>query len=311
MQDAYWTTIGERPDLATLEVMNPEGFIGHQILPIMPSLDKSGYLFYRTVQADAAAQTSRNAGVAPTGTLISNSSTTYTAAEVMKRALVTPDEAKQMGGIEKADEVGAKWAKRQVLIKHENDIAYTLLGSAPSATFNANTFYTDVQAALDATRLYEGKKLLVGSTLTLRKLIKALVNDQTFGPQFVRMVSGSSPEVAITGLNFQTAYNALAEFLNVDAILRGSDDCWDASNSNGDISGRIALVKADDGTDPWSHKWKPVYGKCVHFLPDGKQEFVLRSAPNYIDVTNMYDAFVWYQAKELNAGAKYVFGSVV
>ena len=92
-----FTQTGPRPDLAALPVNLPEGYIGNSVFPVSPVADKSGTIYYATVTADSAAQTGRSAGTAPTGTQISDSSTTYTAAEAIKRGSVTPDEAKQFG----------------------------------------------------------------------------------------------------------------------------------------------------------------------------------------------------------------------
>jgi SAM-dependent methyltransferase len=68
-----------------------------------------------------------------TATQIATSSTTYTCAEAVKRGAITPDEAKQFGGIAKADEAGAKWAKRQVMRAMETVQAGVILKSGSSA----------------------------------------------------------------------------------------------------------------------------------------------------------------------------------
>ncbi len=303
MSDAFFTQTGERPDLAALEVNPPEGYIGSEILPLFPVSEKSGSMSYATVTADAAAQTGRSAGVAPTTTQISNSTTTYTAAEAVKRGGVTPDEAKQMGGIAKADEVGSKWAKRQVLNKIETDIATAVLGGAPDAIFAVGTFLTDVQQGLDAIRHYAGKTVLIGATQTLKAVVQALIADDNLGPVFSRLVQGTDPKVAISGMSFESFMAGLAMFLGVDRVLAGTDEIWAA----GSLGGRFAIAKIDVSGDPLSHKWQPVLGKVIQFLPDGEQPFVCTSVADRVAINNLYDAQSWYQVKTLNANAVFIF----
>ncbi len=95
----YFTSTGPRPDLAALEVNPPEGYIGSQIIPTFNVMDKTGTVYYAAVTADSAAQTGRGADTAPSAQAVANTSTTFTCAEVVDRAYITPDEAKSMGGI--------------------------------------------------------------------------------------------------------------------------------------------------------------------------------------------------------------------
>ena len=125
MQDKYYTQRGERPDLAALPV-SVVGFIADQILPVSTVTEKSGTVYHMAPVADKDAQENRVAGAGPTGTQISSTSKAYACAEISERGKVTPDEAKQMGGIEKADEVGAKFAKRTVLRTLEKKVRLCL-----------------------------------------------------------------------------------------------------------------------------------------------------------------------------------------
>jgi len=112
---SYYTNTDARPDLATIEVNPPEGYIGTRMMPVTPVAEKAGSVAYATVTADSTAQTSRAAGVAPTPTQISNTATTWSCAEMIDRAAITPDEVNQIGGIENADQIGARWAMSKVL----------------------------------------------------------------------------------------------------------------------------------------------------------------------------------------------------
>ena len=307
MNDAYYTTTGERPELAALEVNPPEGYIGSKILPVVPVADKTGTLYYATVEADAAAATSRSAGTAPTAVQISASHTTFTTVEQVKRGAVTPDEVKQMGGIDKADQVGAKWAKRQVMNAVEALVCADILGIAASDTFDAAKILVDGQAALQSIRLYEGRTALIGSTSTLKKMVQAILGDNVLGPVFARTIAGTAPNVAIQGMNFQSWLSALSVFLSVDTVLAGDDTIWGTAT----YGPKFAFAKLDDGTDPLSHKWKPVLGKMFQFMPDGKNPWVIQSVADRVNVNNLYDAYCWCDSVILNSSAVYVMDGVV
>ncbi len=306
MNDAYYTTTGERPELAALEVNPPEGYIGKTILPIVPVSEKTGVIYYATVTADAAADTARVTGAGSTGVQISDSAESFTAAEATKRGLIAPDEVKTMGGIDKADQVGAKYAKRQVMNAMETAIATLILGKTASATFDAAKLLGQVQTALETVRLYEGQRVLIASTAVLKRIVTAMLGDTSMGPVFSRLIAGTSPVVAASGLNLKAWSNALAIFLGVDQVLAGCDTIWNATA----VAEKFAVAVIDDGTDELSHKWRPVLGKTYQFMPDGKNPWVIQSVADRVNINNIYDAFLWYNAKLLNTGALYVFDGV-
>jgi hypothetical protein len=308
MNDAYYTETGERPALAAIEVNPPEGFIGSQIIPIVPVTQKSSTLYYATVTADSAAQTNRVTGQAPGGTQIAQSSTSYTTAEAIKRGSITPDEAKGMGGIDKADEVGSKWAKRQVMRAHESDVAALVMksGSSADAAIDPAKCQTQVQTALQAIRLYEGSTALVASTYNFKSLLQQLLADSAYGPAMSRLVTGTTGVQAIQGLSLKAWLSALAIFFGVDKVLAGDDGIWNATA----IAGRMTVVKLDDSADQLSHKWKPVYGKCFQFLPDGNQPWLIESIADRLTKNNHYDATLWYDNVVLNSGAAYTFDGI-
>lgn len=306
MNDAYYTSEQERADLAALEVNPPEGYIGSQILPTVPVTDKSGVVYYATVTADSAAQTNRSTGAAPNGTQISASNTSFTAAEAIKRGSITPDEVKVMGGIEKADKVGAMWAKRQVMAYLEGDIRTLVLGGTKDATFDAAKVQTQVQVALQAVRRYEGESALIASTWTLKAMLQQLLADDAYGPALARLVTGSSGVEAVRGLSLDVWKQSLAIFFGVDKVLAGDDSIWNAAA----VAGRFSIAKLDDGMDELSHKWKPVLGKVFQFLPDGKNPWLIESIPDRLTKNNHYDATLWYDAVILNSSANYLFDGV-
>lgn len=299
----FYTITGPRPDLAAMDFNPPESYIGQKLMPFADVADKSGTIYYNTVVADETAQTGRVAGAAPTGTQISTSNTTYTCAEIIDRGKITPDEAKQMGGIEKADLVGAKFAKRNVCNYVEAAIAAVVLdsGVAASASFDPAKILTTVQDALDAVRLYEGATTLVSSTKTLRGMWQALLADTGQSKALARIVNGTTQN-----LNFKAWLDAMAMYFGVDQVLAGDDAIWNATA----VAGRFAIGKFDVGTDPLSHKWRPVYGKVWRYLPEGGTEWYVESVADRLTKNNIYDATIWAHVVELNASAKYVFDGV-
>lgn len=304
--DPYYTNEGQRDDLAALDVVIPEGYIADRIYPVVPAFEKAGSVAYATINSDSAAQTGRSAGAAPSNTQVANSATTFSCAEAIKRYSITPDEAKQMGSIANADLVGARAAKRSIHRKIESDVATLVLGGAATGSWDPAKTHTILQTAIDALELYEGRLTLITSTMTAKAMVQSLISDSTQGKVISRIISGTSPSVAMTGLNFAAWSDALALYLGVDQVLLGHSTVWNA----GDNKGKFAIAKLDDGVDPLSHKYIPVLGKRFQFLRDGSNPFFVESVPDRVNKNNHYDASVWYELKTLNSGAMYRFGGV-
>lgn len=306
MNDAYYTQTGERPELAAIEVNPPEGYIADKILPTVPISDKVAIVYYSDGTADGTAETDRSTGSGPDATAISGTSATMTCTEACLRGTISPDEAKTMGGIDKADIVGSKFVKRAVMKAKEYAIAQLVLTTA-TAHFDPAKLMGNAQTALDAMRLYEGKTVLIGGTITLKRVVQQLLADSTASKVFSRLVSGASPAVAATGMNFKSWMDALAMYLGVDEVLAGDSAIWAYSGTTAE---KFAIAKIDPGDDPLSHKWRPVLGKCFQFMPDGKNPWVIQSVADRVNVNNLYDAYLWYYPKIMNSSAQYIFDGV-
>jgi hypothetical protein len=302
---SFYTETGARADLAALEVNLPEGYIGTKIYPVVPVMEKAGSLAYATVTADTTAQTNRAVGAAPLVTQIANTATTWACTEVIDRSGITPDEVKQMGGIEKADKIGAGWAMRQVLKLRENLIAAKVLGTADDS-FDAAKIRTDMQVARQALRLYPGKTSLVASSFVLNAMVQNIAGTSGIGDAFARIVTGVNSAEAAMGLSFEAWKRGMAMFLGVDEVLAGDDSVW----NEGSFAGKFAIVKTDVTNDPLSHKYIPVIGKTFTFLPDGENGWEVQSVGDRTLINNFYDAKQWVNVVELNAGAVYVFDGV-
>lgn len=308
----YKTTDGRRPELERLQVANPEGYIGSMLVPTFPTSAKTGTVYYQSTSsaalAESAAQTGRSSTAAPTGQAVASSNTTWSCAEVIDRTYLTEDEAKTFGAIEKADEVAAKTAIRNVNNAIEDAIVAVVLGSGvtPVGTFDPDKFILQVQEQLNNLRLYEGPRVLYGSTLALKGVIRSLLVSSAMGPAFSRLISGGSPEVARGGFNLQNLLSALALWIGVDKVIAGRDANWNPSG----YTGRVGLMVTDDSGDPLSHKYRAVYGKNFLFLPDGEQTYQVDTFYDKDVLLNKYTCRAWYNIVELNSGMFKVWDGV-
>ena len=302
----FYTVEGERSAMQSeIEINPPEGYIGTQMMPVTPVLEKAGSHAYATVTAETAAQTGRVAGVAPTATQISNSAHAWACAEIIERAAITPDEAKQMGGMENADKIGFRWAMRSVLKAREALIAAVVLGTK-DATFDPAKMRTQIQTALQALRLYPGKSVLAAGKYTLTAMIQNMASDANIGPAFARIVTGTNSAEAVLGLSMKAWLQGLALFTGVDEVLAGDDDVWAA----GTCAEKFSIVKVDNTNDPLSHKYIPVLGKTITFIPDGTQGWELQGIADRTLINNFYDAKMWIDVETYNAAAVYTFDGV-
>jgi len=308
----FTTSQGRRPDLEAMEVGAPEGYIGSELVPTFPTTEKTGTVYFQSTSGDAlaesAAETTRSASDAPGEQAVAASNDTWTCAEVIDRTYITKDEAKAIGTIAKADAICAKVAKRNVQNAIENAISAALIGSGvtPSATFDAGKFILQVQTALNDMRVYEGEKVLYGSSICIKGVVRSMLTNSTMGPVFARLIGGTSPSVASTGLNLKVLTDALAIFVGVDRVLVGRDANWNPSG----YTGRIGLLNRDNSGDPLSHKWRAVYGKNFLYLPDGVQPYLIESFYDMTDLTNKYTCQAWYGLVEMNSACRYVFDGV-
>lgn len=224
---------------------------------------------------------------------------------MIDRAAITPDEVKQMGGIEKADQIGARWAMRQVLALREVGIANVILGTADD-TFDPAKLRTDVQTARQNLRLYPGRTVLAAASYTLNAMVQNIAADSVAGAAFARIVTGANAAEAAMGLSFEAWKRGLALYLGVDEVLAGDDAVWGASTR----AGKFSIVKVDNSNDPLSHKYIPVIGKTFTFIPDGGNGWEVQSVGDRTLINNFYDAKLWVNIVTLNAGAVYTFDGV-
>ena len=295
------TQEGRRPDLEAMPVNEPEGYIGKFIYPTLPTMEKTGSIYYKTVTADSAAQDSRVAGVAPTTTLLTDSVTTYSAAELIQRYGVVKAEVKQMGGIEKADSLGGQASKRSVQRALEAVQAYAFFNG--SKTDISAAILNGIQTGLESIKRYAGKAAFVTSATTYLWIIRQTEITDKMSWTFP---AGQTNPNDILSVKTQAFKSLLQTIYGVDEVLIGDDDQWKWNETNG----WAGVVKLPDAAE-FSHKMDPVLGKTAIYMPDGEQQFEIESFYNEDTKTNTYDATAWQAIKELNPGAKALFSGLV
>lgn len=306
MSELY-TVQGVRPDLAAIEVNPPEGYISEKLMPTLNVYQPAGTLDYHGKQSDSSAQRDRVTGAAPTATQIAQSGLSFSCGEVIKRGAIEPKQVPIMGGIAKADQIGAKFAKRQVMAAREGDVAALVLKTAGSAdvTFDAGAVVTQAAAARAASKGIAGKLTLVGAAETLAALYMALITEIDTSALLARIVAGTAPNVALEGLDPAIQAKAVAMLFGCADALVGDDAIWAA----GSCAGRFAIGRFDEGGDD-AHLWQPVFGRTLQYIPENGMPIEITSTPSTTNINNYYDAKTYMVAKVLNSGGVYVFDGV-
>ena len=293
----FKTRTGRRPDLERINVNRPEGYIGTRLYPVVNVVEKAGKIYYKTLTTDAAAQTGRSPGVAPTRTLLTDSNVDYTVTEKIKRYGIVKSEVKQMGGIAKADRLGGMASKRSVLRAQEDAHAAAFFDATSySNALVASTgeILQRITEAAQTIKRYGGKMAFVCPVSVYQYMIR----QTEIKDLLLRSFSGI-PAADVLSLSPKTFRGFLQGIFQFDEVLIGDDDHWEIVTQE-DAAGVVRLPDPSE----MSHKMDPVLGKTVVYLPDGKQAYEVESHYDEDDKTNNYDATGWDQVKELNSGAK-------
>jgi hypothetical protein len=134
-----------------------------------------------------------------------------------------------------------------------------------------------------------------------------VLGSQVVGVPFGRIVTGANPTLATAGMSFEAFKTAIAVLLGVDQVLLGDDDIWNAA----DLSGRFSIGKYDTGEDELAHKYLPIFGKTLVYMPDGQANpWYVETIPDRDAKNNYFDASIDDDILVLNAGASYLFNGV-
>jgi len=287
------TETGRRPELELLPVNQPIGYIGSTVLPTFQVQGKAGTYYYSALVADAAAQTARAAGAAPTAVTLAEGSSTFSAAERIKRYKLPWEMIPLIGGLAKSDERGAKAAKRSVMNALETaQLAVLVDGAGTSIT---SAILDGIIDAGDQVHRYAGKTAFVCNVGQYRWLIqqdeiKNLLL-RTFGG--MGMVEAMSVPPAVFKATMQTLFM-------VDEVLIADDTFWPYTYRT-----TAAIVKIPDGTDEMSFVSEPEYGRTMIYWPtDAADPFEINSFPDDDLRSNIFDCTEWDSIEEFNSGAK-------
>jgi len=308
--DAYITQEGRREDLEGLDANPYLGYIGNKAYPVVSTTQKVGDIYAATLTADSAAQAGLARGTALTTVRLTESANAYSCTSVEKRYAISRDEVKQMGGIEKADRIGALASKRSVQRYVETALAAQLqtVGNHQTGAHVAGSFLTEAQTALEAIHRYPGRKALMLGWSCFQGIMRFTEVLNQFSLAALAIGGGDAADV-LAGRPAALRM-LLAGIIGVDEVLVGDDDHWGVDVGSSGI-GCNAVFLALPGEDEFSHKMDPVLGKMVQYLPDGKQPYIIES---YYDLSlkeNVYDAETWYSIEEYNPEAAYVLTDVI
>jgi hypothetical protein len=288
------TVTDSRPELAMLPVNAPIGYVGSKILPVLKVQAKAGTYYYTALDADAAAQTSRAAGAAPTAVTIAEASSTFSAAERIKRYKLPWEMIPLIGGLDKADERGAKAAKRSVMNALETAQLATLVDGAGTSVTSA--IVDGIIDACDQVHRYAGQTAFVCNVGQYRWLIQQdeiknlLV--RTYGG--MGFVDAMSPQPG-------GAFKAMLQSLfGVDQVLVADDTFWPYAYRT-----TAAVVKIPDGTDEMSFVSDAEYGRTMIYWPtDAAEPYEINSFADDDLRSNIFDCSEWDSIEEFNSGAK-------
>jgi len=278
-----------RQDLEALEAVFPETYIGHLIYPTLKVAQRVGDIYFNDIAADSAAQTGRSVGTAPTAVTVASGRVAYSCSEVIKRYRIGFSEVEQMGGIEAADEIGARAAKKSVVDAIEGAIQTVIVGGSADANYSANAVVTAVRSAINNVVDCAGTLAVVMSWDTYNTIVEYTdVQERLTYTGVARLpgevVRGVDPVI-------------MAQVFGVQKCLIGDPDVWTTDDA-------IAIVKLP-AQDQFSYKLRPEYGRNVVYQTDGS-EFVIEVAKNDDARAWDYDCYAWYDLAEMNAEGHYL-----
>lgn len=280
-----------RPDLAELEVNLPTSFIGNLIYPNESRNEKAGNVTYMPVVADVAAQTNRTDGTAPDATKIATASKAYTTSEIIKRFTLSYTEMDAIGNVEKAEQMGAKAAKRTVMKALETAKATKLFTGTP-VEYVAGKLLSNIKDGVKSIKRYSGETALVLSFEAYNAIcamteITGKLSYQGFNFKKEADVLSLQPDVLLA---------MLQGLFGVSKILIGDDDCW--------VEESKAVVCKLPNPEFMSYKAEPQLGRTITYLKDS--EFELGVHEDDDKMNHVFTAISYAGVVEFNAGAKVV-----
>ena len=290
---SWKTQNSRRPELEALEVNAPEGYIGNRLYPKETVAQKTGTIYYTPAGSKITAQQGRDP---KTGALNRNffgsANKTYSTTNVEARIAIPRDEVAQFGGVDAADQHGAKAVKRAVLAKNEAAAAAAAT-AGEAVTVTDGTFFSGVRSACKALKPYSGTLALVMSLEAYGKLLdfEEVRKRLTFNGGSVM------DREALESLKPEVLKDMLQNVFAVKEILIGDDEFWPED--------KIVVAKLPSA-EPLSYKLAPELGKMVAYATDGVEVCEIETAANTDLLVNDYTAIAYSQIVEFNEGARQV-----
>jgi len=250
-----------RPDLEALDYKRP-GNLTDTLFPMLGRAVRQGTLYYQDLQADAAAQTGRTAGAAPTETTMADAKTTYNLEndEFIARIKIPDAEIAGLGGLDAAQQSAARRGKRGIGVAIEDLTVANILA-------NGSVTYVDILASLiGAVDTGVGTLLDQGADGPIafccsRRIFSRI---KRYAEIIERMKFTGVLPSGITDVRGISAAQ-LAAALNVDEVRIGPDTEW-YTHAAGYQDRAALVVLPDGGMNP---NETPQVGRTAWFSPDG------------------------------------------
>lgn len=305
MNSSWMTDIGRRPDLEALDVNPPIGYIGDRLYPRTKARFAAGSISGMTLPTYAAAQTSRVDGAAPSITLITNNAVSYSCTEIISRYGKTASQVMDTMDLYACDQQGATGAIRSMMYKLEQ--ARLLKAVTPvDGDYNlitmsaADNILDTITSALEAIRLYQGRRVLVMGATTLQKFGRAAaLTDFYAGAPLIRRESFQDLRERIV--------TAIQSVFLLDEVLIADESILNAAGNASAIGNYIvaAVIPHENEVNEFSYTLNPELGRTVVYQPyEGLKPYMVESWPNGNTLTNEYTASTRAAVVEINAMAK-------
>jgi hypothetical protein len=224
-----------RPDLESAEFKAPP-YIGEIVCPHWIVGGKAGTVYYQDIQSDVTGQTARTNATAPTARLLAESSTTWSAAEVIERVNMAQASIELLGGLANAELVAARKAKRGIVFHLEKAVAAAVLANGSATVDNIENDLIGTVATGKASIMDQGAFGPVAFVCSKRifdrvRMYTEITNKMLWTP-------------GMPGDPRRVNEDVLANILGVDRVLVGPDDAWYTASAT--YQERAALVVLPD-----------------------------------------------------------------
>jgi hypothetical protein len=215
-----------RTDLEVLPYGEPE-FIAPILMPRLAREVNAGTVYYHDYVADGSAISDRTLGKAPSATLIAKASTTWSLVEKISRKKIDRRDIDMLGGLDKAEQKGARLGKREVAAAIETLAIAATFGNVSIAKYNI--LASLIKAVGDAVDLVadkaDGKIVLFGAKSMIQRAKR--LTEVTGKMAYTGVPVGAERDVR------SISDNILAGILGVDAVIAGRSSWLSGSTYDG------------------------------------------------------------------------------